>query len=483
MALSDWTYEKTISPSKTIVIKYALEENGQFVDKTARLKSTAYSLSISDYSKVTYAARDVHERDELGAISRRTEYETEEVLTRKITITRDTVASVNGALVKWCLENQQGLPEGSIFKLSFTYYDYTVQNYKGVKPLSEETREYIDEIELIGSLNINDYAAINAGELAAGIPILATETKIEYTEFDGDVNIYNQGTRDQFATWRQYNKTKTERWVAAGLTQEGQQAAADMLKQEDGSGDITWSVILEFAPELSYEGVEVRSSIGKLQYSSKPSDQDLAQEEIRQPDDEDFGTDEVGPGSVSVSGADTYIPDVAQIFDLDEDSINWPDYAGDSNGDGIPDWADWVPEDTDWQDFTGDSNGDGIPDWADVVPDGGGSAPPSAVTYDMPFAPDDYLDNSGRVVKGNAAQAAAKYGATLNSMRAASSYGFNITTALDRVGTDHLAPVYVSAGGVRVAGRMNGTSWAMGNMGIVVSADVMLSGAVSRSAG
>lgn len=484
MGYSDWSYDKTISPTKTIVIKYAVEEGGQFVQKTARLKSTSWSTSISSFSTAQYAARDVYERDATGNVTKRTEYTSEEVLSTKVSLTRDTIASVNGALVKWCLENNKGLPSGDIYRLSVTKYEYQVKDYKGVRPLKEETTELIDEIELIGSLNINDYAAIGGGDLAAGNKtVTASTTKIEYSQFDGDVNVYNQGTRDQFATWRQYNKTKTERWTAAGLTQEGQQAAAELLKQEDGTGEVSWSVIREFAPALSYEGVEVRSSIGRLQYSSKPSDQDLAQEEITQPDDEDFGTDDVGPGSVSVSGNDAYTPGASQIFDLDETSVNWPDYAGDSNGDGIPDWADWVPEGTDWQDLTGDSNGDGVPDWVDVVPDGGGAAPPSAVTYDMPFAPDDYLDNSGKIVRGNAAQAAAKYGATLNSMRAASSYGFNITTALDRVGTSHLAPIYVNAGGVRVAGRMNGTSWAMGNMGIVVSADVMLSGAVSRSAG
>lgn len=484
MSYSDWTYDKTISTPKWIVIKYAIEEGGTFVSKTARLRSTSWSSSLSTYSTASYAARDVYERDEQGNVSKRTEYESEEVLSTKVTITRDTIASVNGALVKWCLENGHPIPSGDIYRLSVTKYEYAVKDYQGVSPRSEETTELIDEIELIGSLNINDYEAIGGAGLAAGNETVTSSlTKIEYEEFKGDINVYNQGTRDQFATWREYNKTKTQRWTAAGLTQEGQQTAAELLKQEDGTGAVSWSVIRDFAPALSYEGIEVRSSIGRLQYSSKPSDQDLAQAEILQPDDDDLSADNVGPGSISLSGSDVYIADIAQVFDLDETSLDWTDYSGDSNGDGIPDWVDWVPEGTDWQTLTGDSDGDGVPDWVAIVPDGGGSAPPSALTYDMPFAPDDYLDNSGQVVRGNAAQAAAKYGATLNSMRAASSYGFNITTAMDRVGTGHLAPVYVKAGGIRVAGRMNGTSWAMGNMGIVVSADVMLSGAVSRSAG
>ncbi len=483
---TDWTYDKTISPSKTIVIKYAKEVDGTFVQQTARLKSTSWSTTINIYNKVRFKSREYYERNDEGKLELKTEYSEEDVLSSKITTTRDTVASVNGSLVKWCLENSEGLPDGDIVKLSMTDYEYVVRDFIGVKPLTERTEEWIDEIELIGSLNINDYKAIGGGSLSAGTSILSQVTEIEYEEFNGDVTYYNFQTKDEYASYRQYNKVKTKRWLAAGLTQEGQQAAAEMLKLEDGTGLLSWGIIKEFAPELTFEGTEIRSSIGKLQYTAKPTEQELAADEITNPTDPELSSDEVGPGNVWLSGGEELSPTADQIFDLDGSATDWSDYQGDTNGDGVPDWADWIPEGDDWTDYDQDSNDDGIPDWADELPGGGGgggggSDKPTTVTYDMPFAPDDYYDNNGNLVRGNAAQAAAKYGQTLNSLTAASAFGFNITTAADRVATRPLSHIYVEAGGIRVQGQMNGTSWAMGNMGLVVSADVMLSGAVSRS--
>lgn len=479
---TDWTYDKTVSPSKTITIKYAVEENGTYTQKTATLKSTAWSETYNVYEKVVYKSREYYEKNDEGQLELKTEYGEEELLARKYTLTRDTVASVNGALVKWCLENNEGLPEGDILKTSSTYYTYSVRDFIGVKPLSERTEERIDEIELIGSLNINDYKAIGGGSLAAGKSILSQITEIEYEEFNGDITTYNQGTKWQFESYRQYNKVKTKRWLSAGLTQEGQQAAAEMLKLEDGSGAVSWAVIRGFAPELTFEGTEIRASIGKLQYTARPSEQQQAADEIANPTDTELSSEEVGPGEVSLSNDDAISQEAGAAFDLDSVAIEWNDYTGDSNGDGTPDWADWIPDGQDWTDLDQDSNSDGVPDWVEYIPGGGGgSDKPTTVTYDMPFPPDDYLDNSGKLVRGNAAQAAAKYGQTLNTLTAATAYGFNITTAVDRVASNPLSNIYVEAGGVRVQGQMNGTSWAMGNMGLVVSADVMLSGAVSRT--
>lgn len=480
---TNWNYDKTVSPAKTIVIKYVKEVNGTFVQQTARLKSTAWSETINVYNTVSYKTREYYEKNDKGVFEKKTEWSNEEVLSSKVTTTRDTVASVNGALVKWCLEKGEGLPQGDMIKQSRTEYKYTVRDFQGVKPYSERTEEWIDEIELIGSLNINDYEAIGGGSLSAGTSILSQITEVEYEEFNGDITVYNEGTKDEYSSYRQYNKVKTKRWLSAGLTQEGQQAAAEMLKLEDGTGTVSWSVIKDFAPELTFEGTEIRSSIGKLQYTAKPSEQQEAADEIKDPTDPELDPDQLGAGSVALSGNDAAAAGASSIFDLDSQGTDWNDYAGDSNGDGVPDWADWLPDGEDWTDYDQDSNGDGVPDWGDYVPGGGGGGDdkPTTVTYDMPFPPDDYYDNNGNLVRGNAAQAAAKYGQTLNSLTAATAYGFNITTAADRVASQPLSSIYVEAGGVRVQGQMNGTSWAMGNMGLVVSADVMLSGAVSRS--
>jgi hypothetical protein len=467
MSQTDWSQDKTISPARPINIVYTIKNaNDQYERRVARLMSTQWSENYTYFEQIFYRK----ERWNEGGSTYVT-YGDEWVTSWKSTTTRDTIASVNGSLVKWCLENGHGLPSGDVFKYSYTTYRYVVFEGEGPRLRFERTIEYIDFMELLGSLNISDYGPIGGETFAAGEALESQITEVEYEWF------YSDG--------REYTKTSTSRWIAFGLTQEGQQAAAEMFRQEDGTGNASWEVI-DSALQLKYDGTEVRSSIGRVQLPSRPSDQDIAQDDILD-DTGDIVDGEAGSAEVYGSWGAGDAGDASEGFDFGTSGIDWQDYNGTNPDTGEPYWASFI--DGDWTDYTGDSNDDGVPDWVDELPtpggggSGGGSGGTSSVAqYDMPFPPDDYYGPNGQLIAGNAAQAAKKYGQTMNALKAANSFGINVTTAVQKVGTQALSPLYLNAGGIRVQTRMNGTAWAFGNMGIVVSSDLLLAGVVARTA-
>jgi hypothetical protein len=197
---------------------------------------------------------------------------------------------------------------------------------------------------------------------------------------------------------------------------------------------------------------------------------------------------------------------------------DWSDYDRDGDGDDIPDWAPFVPPELggpdNWPDFDVDTDDDGVPDWAPFVPIGddfnyddydyGGSdsdpgndrittgtvvfrddwfANPQSstvtTTYDMPFAPDDYFDyvkGVPQLVRGNAAEAAAKFGRLEAALDAGHAYGQNIVTGWNEAPSLDLSPVYVQVAGIEGAFLMDSTSYAWGPDGMVVSSDLMLLG-------
>lgn len=475
MTLADWTYDKTISAARTIRIVYTTKNaNDEYERRVAVLTSTQWSETLTQYEPIRYISRRWSENGQDYG-----EFDEQWVTAVKETWTRDTIASINGSLVKWCLENGHGLPKGDCIKYSRTEYKYLVFEGDGPQLYRENTREEIDFLELLGSLNISNYGPINGQELAAGQRLVSQMTEVQHDWWQGDKTIaLDTGRR----TWRDYTRTKTSRWLAYGLTQEGQQAAAEMLRLEDGTGNPTWEVI-DSALGLKYDGTEVRTSTGRLNVIGRPSDEEIAQDDIIA-DDGDVDPSEVGAGEV-YSSQDfnrSGVGDAVSGFDLGEDGFSWSSYSG-IGGNGEPEWS--IMVDGDWQDYDKDSNNDGIPDWADELPkagNGSSGGTSSVVTYDMPFPPDDYYGPGGKLILGKAPQAARKYGETMNALKAANAYGVNITTAVQKVSTQPLAPLYLNAGGLRVQTRMNGTAWAFGNLGIVVSSDLLLAGVVAKTA-
>lgn len=208
----------------------------------------------------------------------------DDVVILRETETYATVASVNASLVKWRIENNQGLPTGSAFKKSKTEYKY-ITTAEGPKVVEELTTEEITEYELAGSLAITDYTAWQPEE----IYLRSSLTLVTYEE-KGGINS------------KPYTKTVTSRSIAWGLTQEGQQVAAEMLKLETGNGEITAKVV-DSMKELISDGSETRSSLGKTPTPGRPTAQQMAAEEIQNKDNKNstedfFESSQVNPPSV-----------------------------------------------------------------------------------------------------------------------------------------------------------------------------------------
>jgi hypothetical protein len=238
----------------------------------------------------------------------------------------------------------------------------------------------------------------------------------------------------------------------------------------------------------------------------QPPDPDNPDQPNPDPNNPDTTTDEpdwapLVPKWDAYDGVDSNsdgTPDWADFVPSDKD---WRDLQADSNGDGIPDWADYVPDwtaydgvDSDgdgvpdwaafvpgWEAYQGDSNGDGVPDWAEFVPDGSTrSRTYITATYEMSLAPDDFwLYNTAEgqtLVRSGASEAARKFGEIENSLRTGHALGINITSEAKALPTAPLAPIYVNAEGLVAGFLMNGVSWAFDGNGLVVSADLLLMG-------
>lgn len=257
-AYDDWTEDETISAPAYIRIEYADPTTGD--PRSVVLTSTQRTTTRTYYIKVVY-------RDISGQV------QVDDVVFVRESETYATVASVNGSYIKWRLENKKGLPDGSAYKYSRTEYRYII-TAEGAKVIREETQEQITEYELAGSLAIEDYTGWEPTEQF----LISSNTVVEYDE-KGGINS------------KPYTKTVTSRYLAWGLTQEGQQVAAEMLKLDEGDGVINKSVV-DAMKELISDGSETRSSLGKTPTPGRPTPQQMAAEEIQKSKDDDSFGDE-----------------------------------------------------------------------------------------------------------------------------------------------------------------------------------------------
>lgn len=410
MGFSDWTYESVTAAPTTIEINYV---NAQGQPASVSLTSTTFSETRTTYNNIYYTTPEG-----------RSDYES--VATTRSSMTRTTAAAVNGAYVTWRLSNAQGLPSGDALRQSETIYAYSV-GPNGPYVSREDTKEYISGYEFAGSLNISDYTGF---EPTSSL-FLSGRTITEYEESIG-------------GDGRQYTKTVTTRYLSMGLTQEGQQSAAEQLAQDAGDGVIT-AQVFNAMKELVCDGAEVRNSIGRAPTPARPS----------------YGQ-------------------------LVSDYIN-DGFTGDGNDGASSTWT------------IGGSTATLVDSGQRVVEIIFRYTPGSETTvsridsYSLPYSPDSTYTgsfsfpagsevtwNDVRSLFSGAANAAKNYGLMMNALTAGYAYGFNITTSCDRLPTKPFAPLYINAAGLSVATRLNGTSWAFDGSGMVASSDLMLCGVAGR---
>lgn len=118
-----------------------------------------------------------------------------------------------------------------------------------------------------------------------------------------------------------------------------------------------------------------------------------------------------------------------------------------------------------------------------------GSTTSTAVTeFTLPYAPDDAIswnETTGEFssTPSDAEQKAMRYGRVQNALLLGNRNGVSLQLAPDQLPKRPFDPLYLQAGGITGAYRVNGTSWAFDANGIVASTDALLWGAVSAASG
>lgn len=301
---ADWSRSETISDPDEIVITYqgrvtGVTSNGQLTFEKKEVTLISTPRSVNTVYHGPITYTDAEGKSQ-----------TREIITRKTDEKRTTVAAVNPAYISWRLSQGLGLPSGDVWNLTETTYEYSITT-DGPKVVREQVSDFITEWQLAGSLAIKKYNNYEptADQFESNRTVTLND---EWTGTDG----------------RTISRRRVSRWIALGLISEGSQSVQRQIdsikfflsKTEDVNG-ANQKAIVDKAKKLIFEGTEVQIETGKLPVPEMPSGADRIADEI-------------------VNGSDT--------TDLD--------------GDGIPDWAKYDPNDP----FDVDTNGDGISDWVDL---------------------------------------------------------------------------------------------------------------------
>lgn len=250
--MSDWTFSETISPPRTMVIRYT-NQQGQQRDVT---------LTSTDRSQTSTTFRSFSYLNEEGAT------EVTDVVVRKIETKRTTQASINGPLVVGRLSLGLSLPSGDAITEIETTYEYDTST-SGPVLAKERAVTRITLAEFAGGLAVPSYESYTPATE------LVTSTVRETMNFTATS-----------ADGRDVTRTETSTWIAYGSTQEGQQSFNEQMKQTqaialdpNGGGDYIAASVLSMTP-LVFQGTEVRTEIGRAPISTKPPTHSIVRDTI-----------------------------------------------------------------------------------------------------------------------------------------------------------------------------------------------------------
>lgn len=398
--MADWTKSETIAPPVVINVSYdtIATAGSPSVKKTVPCTSTSTSTNFTSYQTFPYTDADGNRQQQ-------------DMVVYKEDIKTTTKADVNLQYVQDRAKYGLGLPPGNDVERSVTTYEYFVGT-DGPKLVREVTNVYISYVALAGQLQGIPYAFKNPGDSSTTFydppsgETVSTRTIIEYEEAKG-------------ADGRDYTRKKTSRYIAAANASEAKESFLKWMQGLKRLGLLSAAEIndaLYSYAGLRFEGTEVTVEIGRAPVPSKPSDSELKANEVTNgvkypsntPAIDKYGNDKNWPAYVP-PGTDPesfnkdsngdgvpdwaeFVPTTPDFYQPDSNNDGIPDWQ-DPGGTGIPDWADFVPVydadqigtsafiddaagsiDTppappaDWNDYTTDSNGDGVDDWAPFVP-------------------------------------------------------------------------------------------------------------------
>lgn len=254
--MTNWTYDNTVSPPRTITIQYVTE------DGTA----SSVSLTSVDTSETDIAYTRMEYTDILGMQN------AADVAVLKVEERRTTQASVNGSLVANRLSRGEGLPSGDAITLIETEYE-SESSVDGPVLIKERIETSVTTSELAGSLAVPSYE-----DYTPGVQLfLSTVRELDHTTVFDDAGA---------ATTRTTAKT----WIAYGLTQDGQQSFAEQMRQLQSSSidPSEWGQQISDAVEsmkaLVFQGTEVQTNAGRPSAPTKPSDQAINRNELTEND-------------------------------------------------------------------------------------------------------------------------------------------------------------------------------------------------------
>lgn len=402
---SDWTRTETYPAPERIRVSGTLDSGQEFASEgVAQPKST----SQINYTTIEYT-------DQNGDKKR------EDVAEWKEDLKWHCLASVNpmyaADLFKYYRNSFMQSWLVSVQEKTVTVYFYRIGN-EGLYLQQELVHTYMTLRAFAGQLQGILYSWPDPSGLSQRIVYEPSDEMVLVRR----VEIRHEQTKT--ANGRDITRTTTASSVAAGLTPEGKTEFQSYMKsyyQSSGTSSASLNGIVYGMTTLKYEGADVQVSIGRMPVPTRPSDPDAKASEVVN------GQDPVN----WVSNADRYGNEVGwtayvppgidpQTLNRDTNSDGVPDWAPyvpsqwqtynqDSNGDGTPDWAAYVPSVSSWQSYVTnpsnwqntaiDSNNDGVPDWADLTPIGW----PDFSTKDSDYTnPEPEVNNdhfiTGRVV-------------------------------------------------------------------------------------
>lgn len=389
-ALDAWTRTVVYSPPNDIGITYIRTNgDGSREEVSVEVRTTTQSVSEIRYTTIRY-------EDASGMPQVR------DVQTLKTDTTYTSLPAANQSLVAWTLQNGGVADTDFVITKNITTYQYKTTT-DGPELIRETTENYISQAQFAGGLGITDYSTFTPSK---AYMVLSTRT-IRAINLLKDV----QG--------RDTTKTQTSRWMARGETSEGKTYFSNALRKSPSL--INLSSLVHQLESLVFEGTEIQIEVGRVPVPVKPSDQDIARDEIANGLTDDGTSD--GP--------------VTEHF-----------------VEGV------------------------------VMFDGAAYESDSAIVtaqYTMPYAPDDHfeIDNGTQVlIPGGAQEAATAFGQLESALDIGHAFGQNIVTGWNEAPSLDLAPLYIQLAGIEGAFLADSVQYAWGPEGMVVSSDLMLLGVV-----
>lgn len=337
----DWTYEKAWQEPEEIIISYEKlidkHQPGLGVEQaSATFTDHQWAETYTQYQTFTYVTPDG-------------DNEIQDLVVQRIRVNHKTAASVAANFYKWILEHQSEDMHGGysrptnkdVVAREITEYEYEV-TVEGWAAKTETTRTEISGWEYLGSIPCKDFrpfARYHPDKMEQTYQ--ASETKKYFYSTDTTDGKFN--TR-KMTRKRIYTKTTTMMRTMYALTQEGQQYIDGLLSKENGEGselsgaEMYWRTLESWREgnRLVSDGVQVNSSLGRMQMEERPDEYEQAEEDLN--DDEDSNSDDE---------ADSADEDTAEEEE-DETAPARVDLGGGydfGNGDLEDRWAAWTPYD------------------------------------------------------------------------------------------------------------------------------------------